>query len=169
MSVEAKTAEQPICQNCGLGKLVCAWKIQRFCYGADPGVMLEAHVPVWSCPACGDQFTDGAAEEIRHEVVCRHLGRLTPKEIRALRESYDLSQDAWANATGVGLASVKRWESGNQIQGEALDNLMRLLAHPENLSRIARGRASDALEPRLRSQLPDSVYVAATQFSLRIH
>ena len=44
-------------------------------------VELTAQVPVRTCNACGFQFTDDVAEEARHEVVCRHLGVMTPKEI----------------------------------------------------------------------------------------
>jgi putative zinc finger/helix-turn-helix YgiT family protein len=127
------------CVNCGQETASCEYVDQEFHYGEGKDqVVLSARVPVWSCSSCGFQYTDGTAEEIRHETICRYLGRLTPKELRDIREYYRLSQNDWAQRTGIGIASVKRWETGNQIQNESTDRYVRLLAQPDIFARLQR-------------------------------
>jgi putative zinc finger/helix-turn-helix YgiT family protein len=102
-------------------------------------------LPVRVCEACGAEYVDDEGEEIRHEAVCRHLSVLTPKEIQRLRERYG-TQAAFAKLTGIGEASLSRWETGSSIQSRAYDNYLWLLHRPENL---------DALVSRRRSALAD--------------
>src|SRR5260370_37311876 len=119
--------ERP-CEQCEDGVARLSLETQRFPYGDERDqVILEALVPVWTCNACGFQYTEGDAEIIRHEAVCRHLRRLSPKQLRDIREKYGLSQQEWAEVTGFGSASIKRWETGNWIQTEAADRFLRLL------------------------------------------
>lgn len=106
----------------------------RFLYGAGLGATeLNCALPVRICSNCGAEFIDEEGEEIRHEAVCRHLGVLTPQEIRSLREGYG-SQAAFAALTGIGEASLSRWETGASIQSKAFDNYIRLLQRAENMS-----------------------------------
>ena len=73
---------------------------------------------------------------MRHEAVCRHLGVLTPKEIIAIRKSYGMSRAVFARLTGIGEASLARWENGLLIQSPAYDRFLFLLTFPENLERL---------------------------------
>jgi DNA-binding transcriptional regulator YiaG len=61
------------------------------------------------------------------------VGLLGSEEIRGLRQDKGLSQQALADALDVGIASIKRWESG-VIQSKSMDTLLRtfLLAHACN-------------------------------------
>lgn len=105
----------------------------KFTYGVGPDARdLECSLPVRVCEACGAEYVDEEGEEIRHEAVCRHLGVLTPLEIQALREQYG-TQAAFGALTGIGEASLSRWETGASIQTKAFDNYLRLLQHPENI------------------------------------
>src|SRR5438552_2049963 len=107
-------AETRLCPSCGENSARVRYETESFPYGVgEDQVMLSARVPVIRCDVCGDELTDGAAEEIRHFEICRYLGRLAPNEIRAIREQYGLPQQEWAKKTKLGIASVKRWESGN--------------------------------------------------------
>lgn len=125
--------EQRHCEFCEIGNVTASMKQQEFQYGeGDKAVQLAAYVPVWTCDACGEAFTDGEAERIRHDVVCEHLGRWTPDQLRASRKSAGYSQESWAELTKFGIASIKRWESGNQIQSASADLLLKLLDAPEN-------------------------------------
>src|SRR5262245_14723151 len=116
------------CVSCDSPAVRLSQEEQVFPYGEGKDqVMLRAVVPVWTCLSCNEQFTDGDAEEIRHEAICRHLNRMTPKELRELRAGYGESQEQWAKRTRVGLASIKRWETGSTIQNESTDIYLWLL------------------------------------------
>jgi putative zinc finger/helix-turn-helix YgiT family protein len=157
------------CDQCGRATVKKTVQEQKFPYGAGPAqVILGASVPVWGCEACGDQYTDHEAEEIRHEVICRHLHRLTPAELRNLRETYGLSQDEWAAVTGFGSASVKRWETGALIQNEAADRYLRLLADPRVFAKLqALQQRTAARVSRDRfAHLPKALHEQADAFTL---
>lgn len=164
------------CDACGAsGTVTCRGETQVFAYG-EPGqeVELSATVPMWKCSACGFTYTDEAGEEARHEAVCRHLGVLTPHEIRELRERQGLSQAAFAKLTRFGEASIKRWEAGLVIQNASADQLLRLLRDPhvvERLSLAASSPSSSDAAPskvvRFRTQLPSSAKKSARTFQLR--
>ncbi|RYG99856.1 MAG: hypothetical protein EON58_02465 [Alphaproteobacteria bacterium] len=114
--------------ECCKGSYVRVIESQRFPYGdQQEQVELTAEVPVWRCTSCDDSYTDYEAEEARHAAVCVHLGRLTPSDLVSIRQRHAMSQDAWAAHTHIGLASIKRWESGSLIQGAAHDAYLRLL------------------------------------------
>jgi putative zinc finger/helix-turn-helix YgiT family protein len=104
-----------------------------FTYGVGPEARdLECTLPVRICDACGAEYVDEEGEEIRHEAVCRHLNVLTPREIQTLRAQYG-TQASFAALTGIGEASLSRWETGASIQSKAYDNYLRLLQRPENI------------------------------------
>lgn len=101
---------------------------QEFMY-RDGGreVVLHAKIAVIHCEACDETYTAAGAEEAQHEAVCAYLGRLAPTQIRALRERLSLSQARLAELTQIGIASIKRWESGSCIQNASLDARLRAL------------------------------------------
>src|SRR5262249_13840407 len=127
-----------VCSCCGERRVHMSYQTELFNYKTDHDeiVELSARVPVWKCDACGDQYTDGSAEEIRHQAVCEYLQRLTPAEIKAMRERLGYSQSQWADLTGFGIASVKRWETGALIQGLAQDRYLRLLRDHRNITAL---------------------------------
>jgi len=139
------------CPNCESPRLVTRTEREDFRYGTGAGaVQLAAEAHVHRCAACGFEFTDESSSEARHNAVCRHLGVYTPEEIRATRERYGMSQEEFAFITGLGKASLNRWENGLLIQNPANDRYLYLLSFPENLHRITnrgdsreRGQASD--------------------------
>jgi len=47
--------------------------IQKFLYGVQNPVELEAVVTLWTCEDCGDSYTDGDAEDIRQAAVDVYL------------------------------------------------------------------------------------------------
>lgn len=107
--------------------------------------------PVRECKACQYQFLDYEAEKIKHEALCRHIGVLTPEEIRAIRTRQGMSQASFAQLTGLGEATLSRWENGILIQTHANDRYLRLLNSANGLSRLRSivrraGRNQDALD-----------------------
>jgi putative zinc finger/helix-turn-helix YgiT family protein len=164
-------AETRYCAQCGEFSARLSFQDEQFAYGVGKDqVILTANVPVWTCEACEAQYTDGDAEDIRHAEICRHLGRLTPPEVRAIRERHELSQQEWSARTGFGVASVKRWETGGLIQNEAADRFMRLLVYEDvfvKLTLLNKSSAPSTNIYRFRTALPETVVKSAALFVLR--
>ncbi len=129
--------ERLVCPSCGSDDISSTQETEVFTYGAgDNAAQLSVTVPVHHCANCGLSYTGDDAEMLRHEAVCAHLGVLSPREIRAIRERYGLSQAEFAEITKIGKASLSRWEGALLIQNQANDNLLFLLQMPENLERL---------------------------------
>jgi putative zinc finger/helix-turn-helix YgiT family protein len=150
------------CTLCGGRAARHSTQTQQFAYrdGAQE-VLLVAEIPVISCSGCGETYTGPGAEGAQHDAVCRYLKRLTPGEIRTLRERKGLSQAKLAEVTGIGIASIKRWESGALIQNASLDAQLRSL--DDRKERKAEARPTS----RFRTELPPEVLEAAKLFRLR--
>jgi len=142
--------DQPTtCPNCGERDLSARTDTEKFVYGAGKDLAnLQATVQIYRCGKCGFEFTDERSSEARHDAVCRHLKVMTPKEIVALRERYQLSQTEFAELSGIGKASLARWETGLVIQNQSIDNLLYLLFKDENIEALkARYKAAPKVQP----------------------
>lgn len=116
---------------CGTPGLKTELVRNPFIYGAgSDAVELRADIPVHTCSHCSLSYTAESAEIARHEAVCRHLGVLTPDEIRELRDRHNLSRAAFARRNGFGEATLARWERGESIQNTSTDRYLRLLKSP---------------------------------------
>jgi putative zinc finger/helix-turn-helix YgiT family protein len=126
------------CPDCSSLEATVHQREQKFVYGrGDSAIEVSCEVPTYICSHCGCEWTGSEAEEIRHDAVCRHLRRLTPREILGIRERASLSQAEFGRITGFGEASLSRWETGTQIQNAACDRLLRLiLMDTNNLYRL---------------------------------
>ena len=99
-----------------------------FTYGSgSDAVDLDVRLPVRRCDTCDIDFLDHVGERIQTEAVYRHHGLLTPWEIRAIRDRRNLSRAAFAEITGLGEATIKRWETGATAQNRGNDRYLRLL------------------------------------------
>lgn len=126
-----------ICPTCGSSNVKTNIKDYSFIYGAgEEGVELSVKAPVRTCGVCGFSLLDGDAEDACHEAVCRHLGVMTPSQIKALRTLYGLTQAQFSEITKLGEATLSRWERGIVIQNQAYDNYLYLLGFNENLESI---------------------------------
>lgn len=80
------------------------------------GEQFDVNTHVSVCRGCGWQTLGaGQADELRKKTVdeYRHNHHLlTSAEIIARRTALGMSQQAFADFLGIGVASVKRWESG---------------------------------------------------------
>lgn len=137
--------ETPACPECGHSEMDTRWEDCSFTYGSGTdAVEISVRLPVRKCRQCGFEFFDEEAEDLRHEAVCRHLGRLTPEEIKALRAKYGFSRADLSRLTGLGEATIARWERGELIQNAGNDSLLWLLRYQENVGRLRmRANAED--------------------------
>lgn len=129
--------QQLNCVACGSNNINTRWENDSFQYGeGDTAPWLEAIVPVHLCGECGFEFTLSDADEIKHNAVCNHLGLLNPSQVKAVRDQHRLNRAEFARCTGIGEASLNRWEKGSLLQNAAMDNLIYLLSLPGNLEAL---------------------------------
>ena len=125
------------CPDCGGHSFTTVLHNDVFEYGSgDSPATLHAIVPVHCCDSCDFEFLGREGRLIKHEAVCRHLGLLTPTEIRSIRESHGMSRTEFAEVTGFGEATLNRWENGSVIQNRANDRFLRLLKSSDILDRL---------------------------------
>ena len=137
MNKNWKLAKDKKCESCGSRKVQTSKQIKVFNYGTlDKPVELRAEVPVYRCADCEFMYTDREASELCHDAVCRYRDVMTPKEVRGVRNSYNLSVEEFSKQTGIGAASINRWEKGALIQNKAMDNYLYLLNFPRNLDEL---------------------------------
>jgi len=142
------------------------WRDHTFTYGADESaIRLTVSVPIETCGECGSGFLGHEAERLMHEAVCIHRGVLTPREVRTVRERHGLSRAAFAEISGLGEATLHRWENGIHLQNRANDHYLRLLASPDNLRALQ--RSSARAETGARPWSP-SFRVVTVMASLRV-
>lgn len=150
---------QGVCPSCGRKRIRIENQDYEFPYGtAEAEAMLMARVPMMICDDCGFAFMGRAGEEACHEAICKHLGVMTPANVRNLREMHGLTQTRFAKLTGLGEATLSRWERGTVVQNQAYDNFLFLLGFEDNVKRLAERmkfsglRASeDSRKPTFRS------------------
>ena len=145
------------CPECDSPRVHTRPTPHKFIYGVGANAAeLHCMLPVRVCSQCGAEFVDEEGETVRHDVVCRHLGLLTPGEVQNLRER-EGSQAQFGSLTGIGEASLSRWETGASWQTKAYDNYLFLLQFQENIERLRmrRGPSQDSqpakIEGRFRS------------------
>lgn len=127
-----------LCAECG-NVVATSWHSHTFQYGSGASAAaLTVRVPVRRCDDCDFDYLDDEGERIMHEAVCHHLGVLTPNGVRGIRERHGLSRAAFARITGIGEASLSRWENGIKVQTPANDRYLRLLAQPGILGLLQR-------------------------------
>ena len=114
----------------------------EFDYGSDDDrvkIVIEA-VKVLVCAACGEVFYGPEAEHAQHRAICKAYHLMTPEEIKGVREQLGKTQEEFAELTGIGVATLSRWEKGRLMQTRAHDNYLRLLqALPEAVHVLENG------------------------------
>lgn len=121
---------------------------QTFQHGA---VEISVTLPVRQCADCDEEFVDYVGERIRTEAVYYAFGLLSPWDIRAIRKRRRLSRPAFAEITGHGEATIKRWETGAIAQNPANDRYLRLMDTAFGWATLKR-IAESGREPVARTQ-----------------
>lgn len=98
------------------------------------GELLEFIAPVFKCQECGEVLSTTDQKRVGMvnlaDAYRKKHGLLTSSEIKKYRENLGKSQDQFANFLGVGIASVKRWESYT-VQDPSNNELIKLKCDPE--------------------------------------
>lgn len=94
------------------------------------GIAVRFPASVNRCGDCGLELSDvndaALLQERMADAYRSEVGLLSGEEIRRLRQQRGLSQQALADELEVGIASIKRWETGI-IQSKSMDTLLRTL------------------------------------------
>lgn len=159
----------PTCFECD-APVRTEWRDHTFTYGADESAIeLTAHVPVEVCGECGAASLGHEAETLLHEAVCAHHGVLTPREVRSIRKRHAPSRAAFCEFSGLGEATLHRWENGILIQNPANDRYLRLLDSTDNIL-LLRQLANASERPwqsRFRA-LPEVAAVRSEQVAFQL-
>ena len=159
------------CEECR-HPVTTTWHSHTFQYGSgESAAAIDVELPVRRCDQCDFDYLDDEGERLKHEAVCRHLGVLTPQEILRIREQHGLSRGAFAKLTGIGEASLGRWENGIKIQTPGYDRYLRLLALPNTIALLEQiVSAPPATAPHGKEfrviELSSTLIQRATSFSL---
>jgi DNA-binding transcriptional regulator YiaG len=138
------------CINCEGAEIATSFEQQTFLYGKE-GVKLHAEVPVRTCLKCGFQFTDADAEEARDRAIRNYLDVPSAVDLAAIRKKYSLNRVEFGQLSGLGSASLARWESGSVILNIANARYLYLLSFADNVARLRSrylGQSADTTPPR---------------------
>ncbi len=116
------------CPACGTAMIEKRGKLRLPVNGEDIAVPSAVHL---SCPKCHEvvlRFEDSrrlGADAIA--IYRRKHGLLSADEIRGVRERFNLTQADFARLLRLGANTLSRWESGRNVQTEAMDTLLRMI------------------------------------------
>jgi putative zinc finger/helix-turn-helix YgiT family protein len=116
----------PKCPACGQGHLVGITRTEEFDFDlGDETVKVRArNVPVEKCDRCGEVISGPGAAQVRHDAICHAAKLLTPAENKAIREQLGWSQQRLADLTGLGVATISRWERGRLLQNRSSNKIL---------------------------------------------
>lgn len=116
------------------------------------GRKYQVHIPaltVPKCGHCGEISIDTEADKQIDEAFHREADLWTGEQIRNARTRLSLNQQQLADALGIAVSTLSRWETGAQIQQRALDKFLRsffalpiLRSHLECLSASVLSKAN---------------------------
>jgi len=116
------------------------------------GVDIHYKANVFVCPECGLEAgtikTAGAVQKEIADAYRIKAGLLTGKKIKSLRTSRGLTQQQLAELMNVGVASIKRWETG-LIQSKAMDLALRVHLQGYNATNAYTGNREFSI-PRIK-------------------
>ena len=121
----------PRCHQCGedLVARVAPPHLRKLRYEGSPYDVLIEGLPEWHCETCDLSVTDEDGDPVLQAALRKHIGLLSPEQIRAGLKSLNLSQDAFADRIGCAAESISRWLNGAVLQSRTYDRLMRIYFH----------------------------------------
>ena len=124
----ASEPQPSICPVCGKGALAAATVKRVFDHGVGEAmVTAAAMIDVLSCAACGAEIDTTKSLTQMEDAGRRASGMLVGDDFRQFRQRLGLSLRDMSRLTGIGTATLHRWELGRLRPNRSLDLLMRLL------------------------------------------
>lgn len=117
------------------------------------------NVRYFQCEDSGEQFTTPEQDELwTNELYGQYRSRHgipSPKEIKAVRETYGFNYSQMSRLLGFGINQLKNYEDG-QVPSESNGKMLRIAADPltmMNLLEISRNELSDSEFDQLRKKI----------------
>jgi putative zinc finger/helix-turn-helix YgiT family protein len=116
------------CPRCGTMMIERRSALRLPINGEDVAVPSAVHL---RCPKCDEvvlRFSD--SKRLQEDAIATYRkkhGLLSADEIRGIRERFGLTQRELAHLLRLGANTISRWESGRNVQTEAMEMLLRLL------------------------------------------
>jgi len=85
---------------------------------------IKVKVPAWRDPKDGEVYLDGDALELVDRAKARHLGLLTPEQIKQLRRRLGLTQKEISKLLQIGEKTWTRWETGRERPSRVINVLL---------------------------------------------
>ena len=124
----ARSLPDNACPRCGTPMVERRSALKVPVNGEDLSVPSALHL---QCPECDEvvlRFSD--ARRLQEDAIAHYRkkhGLLSADQIRAIRERFGLTQSELARLLHLGANTISRWESGRNVQTEAMEMLLRLL------------------------------------------
>jgi transcriptional regulator with XRE-family HTH domain len=83
-------------------------------------------MPEWHCATCDLSVTDEESDEPLQAALRRHVGLLTPQQIKAGIKELGITQEKFAEKIRCAPESISRWLNGAVLQSRVYDCLMRI-------------------------------------------
>lgn len=121
-------ARGDLCPVCETGNLEKKVKDLEFEYNERKSI--AKNITCFECSDCGESLTNRKESRTIEKFLTdeRRIadGLLVSDEIKEIREGFNFTQVQFAKALRVGEKNFARYESGQTIQGVAMDNLLRV-------------------------------------------
>jgi putative zinc finger/helix-turn-helix YgiT family protein len=96
--------------------------------GEEVSVPSSPHLRCSKCDEVVLRFADARRlQENAIAIYRKKHGLLSADDIRAIRERFGLTQGEFARLLHLGANTISRWESGRNVQTEAMEMLLRLI------------------------------------------
>ena len=133
------------------------------------------------CARCNEEISDEQLDDLTlqaaYDVYRTNHRIISPAEIKALRESYGLSQRGLGALLGWGPITIHRYEAGN-LPDESHNRVLRLIKDPFNMAQIieenghlldkaAQQRVAERLSELLSEKAPEKVTQVIEQSTRR--
>jgi DNA-binding transcriptional regulator YiaG len=89
---------------------------------------IKVKVPALRDPKDGEIYFDNQATALLDKVKARHMGLLTPEQIRSLRERLGLTQREVSELLQIGEKTWTRWETGHERPSRSTNVLLSALS-----------------------------------------
>ena len=147
-SKKPRTALESIpCFECEEGKLL---PVLEDYITAHPklGTVTIPDVPLLRCDSCGDTVIGDAGNNRIDAFLDKALNVISPEEIQAFLDKYQLTQKRASELTGYGEKNISRWLTGRSRPSESVSNFLRvLLAETSAFERLMRKDFPDHPKP----------------------
>ena len=118
----------PKCYQCGAGftRRIAPPHHRKLRYEGTACDVLVTDMPEWHCATCDLSVTDEEGDEPLQAALRRHVGLLTPQQIKAGIKELGITQEKFAEKIRCAPESVSRWLNGAVLQSRVYDCLMRI-------------------------------------------